>query len=97
MRLFATLFLMGYIGSLNAEPKFQANVEGVRIVLHSDKCELTAQITNLPFKAEWFQDGKVLQGCWKPPHPEVGTVDFYFADKTSFGMPAQIFKKVVGV
>jgi len=85
-----------YTASSQAEAVFQANVEGVRIVLHKDKCALTDQITNLPFKAEWHENGKVLQGCWKPPHPEVGTVDLYFADKTSFGMPAGLFKKLIG-
>jgi hypothetical protein len=83
------------LGTANAEPKFQAQLEGIRVLLHSDKCELK-EITNLPFKAEWVEKGQVLQGCWKP-NGEVGTVDFYFSDKTAFSMPAQMFRKVTGV
>jgi hypothetical protein len=96
MRLLIAVALVCFAGSLHAEPKFQANVQGIQILLHSDKCELTGQITNLPFKAQWSEKGKTLEGCWKPNN-EVGSVDFYFSDKTSFSMPMQMFQKVTGV
>jgi hypothetical protein len=96
MRLLIAVPLIAFTVSLGAEPKYQAQLEGIKVLLHSDKCELTKEITNLPFKAEWSEKGQVLQGCWKP-NGEVGTVDFYFQDKTAFSMPAQMFRKVTGV
>jgi hypothetical protein len=85
-----------FTGSLNAEAKFSATADGARVVLFDDKCALP-EVSNLPFKAEWTENGKTTQGCWSPPHPQVGVVLAYFTDKTVVGLPAQMFKKVVGV
>lgn len=85
-----------YVTTANAEPVFSASVDGAKVVLHSEKCAL-AEITNLPFRAQWIEGNKVYEGCWTPPHPQVGVVVAYFADKTAIGVPAQMFRKVVGV
>jgi hypothetical protein len=95
MRLLIVCIATLYTGSLNAEPKYQFTEGAVMVLLDSDKCSLDA-ISNLPFKAQWIENGKTLEGCWKP-NPQVGAIDFYFSDKTSFSMPAQLFRKVVGV
>jgi hypothetical protein len=94
MRLIATLFLMGYIGSLNAAPIMQANVEGVRILLYSDPCLMKDKVSNLPYRATWTENGKTFEGCWAGNQ---GQVVGYFSDMSVALMPAQIFSKVTGV
>jgi hypothetical protein len=66
MRLLIVCIATLYTGSLNAEPKFSANVDSGKVVLHDDKCTLT-EVTNLPFRAQWVEGNKVFEGCWTPP------------------------------
>jgi hypothetical protein len=46
-----------------AEPRYSAEVEGVKITLHDDKCALPA-VANLARKATWEERGKTFDGCW---------------------------------
>jgi hypothetical protein len=77
----------------HAEARFAADADNGKVVLFDDKCQLS-EVTNLPFKAQWTENGKTTEGCWSPPHPQVGVILAYFADKTVVGLPAQIFKRL---
>ena len=85
-----------YAGKARAEAKYHAPADNGRVILFDDKCALP-EVSNLPFKAEWHENGKVFQDCWSPPHPAVGVVMAYFTDKTVVGLPAQMFKKLTSV
>ena len=76
-----------------AAPQFEASGEGVKVVVHSEKCALK-EISNLPYRATWTEKGKTTEGC-AGPHP-IGVVLFYFADKTIVVVPMQEFVKVTG-
>jgi len=80
-----------HAGQVRAAAKFYAEADGARVVLHDDKCQLP-EVSNLPFRAEWTEKGTTYEGCWSPPHPNVGVVMAYFTDKTVVGLPAQMFK-----
>ena len=79
-----------------SEPVMQTSEGGVTLQLWTDACELQKDIQNLPYKATWHENGKVIKGCWGA-RPDVGVVVFYFADKTVGMAPIQAFTKVVGV
>ena len=80
----------------HAEPVMQTSEGGVTVQLWTDACALQKQISNLPYKATWHENGKVIEGCWGA-RPDAGVVIFYFADKTVGMAPIQAFVKVVGV
>lgn len=78
-----------------AEPVYQATApDGVRVTLHDDKCALP-EITNLPRRATWIEQGKAFEGCWGA-RPDQGIVLAYFADKTVVSIPVQAFSRVTG-
>jgi|SRR6185503_2567929 len=81
MRLVAALLLFVCL-SAHAEPLFQTEGNGIRIVLYSDDCKLKDQITNLPRRAVWTEGGKDTEGCWAP-NQQLGVVVMWFADKTT--------------
>lgn len=84
-----------YAVKAKADPVFQATAqEGVRVVLHNDKCTLDA-VTNLPYKATWEEKGKTFQGCWGP-RPDMGVVVAYFDDRTAVAIPLQAFSRLQG-
>ena len=78
-----------------SEPQFQAQVQtGQIITLFDEKCSLT-EITNLPFRLTWTDQGKVTEGCFGVRD---GMVVMYFsADKTVGLAPTEVFRKVLGV
>jgi hypothetical protein len=83
---------------VQSEPVYEAREEGsgVRVVLHDTPCELS-EVSNLPRKVEWHENGKVIQGCWGQ-RPDIGIVLMYFgADKTVGLAPMQAFRRVTGV
>jgi len=55
-----------HAGKVHAAAKFYAEADGGRVVLFDDKCRLP-EVSNLPFKAEWTENGKTFEGCWSPP------------------------------
>lgn len=85
--LFVTSFAFGQT--------FQAEGDGVRVVVYAgEPCSLTS-ISNLPYKATWTENGKTVEGC-AGIHP-MGVVLFYFgADKTVVMIPRNQFVRVVG-
>lgn len=87
------LFCVSY--NVYAEPVMEASEDGVRIVLHNDKCALK-EIANLPYKAVWHEKGQEVEGCWGG-RPDAGAVIFYFADKTVALAPIQKFKRVIAI
>jgi hypothetical protein len=76
-----------------AEAVFQGQGQGVTITVYNEPCKLT-DVTNLPYRATWEENGKVTEGCIAP-RPDAGVVVGYFADKTVALMPLQMFKKLV--
>jgi hypothetical protein len=91
----AFLAFIAFATKAYAEPIYQANAENVNVVLFNDPCELTNHITNLKYKAEWHEGGKVIKGCWGP-RPDYGLVQFYFEDKTTGLIPLQELAPVRG-
>lgn len=88
------LFFVSY--EVYAEPVLEATEGGVRVVLHTDKCALN-EVSNLPFKAVWHENGKQVEGCWAP-HPPLGIVAMFFAADKSVGIaPMSAFRKVVSI
>jgi hypothetical protein len=89
------MLVLGAISpNLGAEPRFSAEVEGVKITLHDDKCALPA-VANLGRKATWDEKGKTFEGCWGG-HPQFPVLMFYFADRTVVIVPVEMFKKLTG-
>jgi hypothetical protein len=78
------------------QPMFEASGDGVRVVLHNAPCRLSAEVTNLPLRAVWHQNGKETEGCFMV-RPDAGAVVFYFSDKTVGIAPMADFKKVIAI
>ena len=77
-------------------PAFETSQEGVRIVLHDDKCTLK-EVANLPRKVVWHENGREIEGCWGA-RPDAGIVLMYFsADKTVGIATMSAFRKVVAI
>ena len=91
-----TLIALGIAATkdAHADPRFQVVADGARVVLHDDKCAVSA-VTNRPYKATWEEKGQVFQGCWGA-RPDAGVVMFYFDDKTVGIIPMQELTPVVG-
>jgi hypothetical protein len=79
----------------HADPRFQVEADGAKVVLYDDKCAVAA-VANLPYKATWEEKGKVFQGCWGA-RPDAGVVMFYFDDKSVGLIPISGLTPVVGV
>jgi hypothetical protein len=75
------------------EAVFETTADGIRLVLHKDQCALK-EVTNLPFKAVWHENGKEVEGCWAP-RPDAGIAVFYFADKTVGVAPLSSFRRLI--
>lgn len=82
-----------YATSVHADVVAVANIEGVKITLLNDKCDLK-EVSNLPYKATWIEDGRTYKGCWAANQGFV--VGFFVDDKSVAVMPMRIFTKVTG-
>ena len=92
--LAAILFLLPL--PAHSGPAFETSQEGVRIVLHDDKCTLK-EVANLPRKVVWHENGREIEGCWGA-RPDAGIVLMYFsADKTVGIATMSAFRKVVAI
>jgi hypothetical protein len=89
------IVLVSLATNAHAGPRFQVVADGAKVVLHDDKCAVSA-VANLPYKATWEEKGKVFQGCWGA-RPEAGIVMFYFDDKSVGIIPIAELTAVVGV
>ena len=78
-----------------AQPIARFEGSGVVLTLYDEDCALKDQITNLPKRAVWTQDGKDIEGCFGV-NASIGMVNLYFADKTATALPAQMFVRVTG-
>lgn len=78
----------------HAGPVYQADVEGVKIVLTDEPCQIPA-ISNLQRRATWTEKGKTTEGCFGG-HQQFPIVMLYFADKTVVVVPVQMFTQVRG-
>jgi len=91
--LFGLLLLVHFTNAY-AEPIYEASVQGIRIVVYKEKCKLEA-ITNLPWRAVWFQNGQETEGCIGAKD-DLGVVVGYFADKTIVVLPTDLFRRLTG-
>ena len=82
-----------YATSVQADVIAVANIEGVKISLLNDKCDLK-EVSNLPYKATWVEDGRTYKGCWAANQGFV--VGFFVDDKSVAVMPMRIFQKMTG-
>ncbi len=88
------IFLFCWPSIVLSEPLFQTQSETVKLTLHSEACTIK-EVTNLPRRATWEEDGKVIEGCWQVFGNVIG---FYFLDDKTVGVaPIGAFKRVTGV
>lgn len=94
--IFAAALLAVILAPLmvNAEPVYQLSQGGVVITLHSEGCALK-EVSNLPHRATWTENGKVYEGCFGV-QPAMQAVMMYFTDRSVAVAPASIFQKVTG-
>jgi hypothetical protein len=85
-------FALLWAAKVFAEPMAAVEQEGIRVVVYTEDCQLP-EVKNLPKRATWTEKGKTIEGC-AGLMPQMGMVLFYFADKTVFPMPAQMFQPV---
>lgn len=78
---------------LYAQPVAVFSGGGVSITLHDDECRLKSEITNLPRRAVWVENGVSVEGCFGLIE-QVRVFSFYFADKTATALPTQIFTRI---
>lgn len=88
-------FFFKKVSEVRAEPIFRSAAGNVIVTLFDEKCQLS-EISNLPRRAVWNENGKDVEGCWGLSQV-TGAVIFYFSDKTVFDMPRQVFGRVSGV
>lgn len=92
--ILSVLVLSTFVPNLRAEPMYSTEADGATVTLHSEPCQLTNVVTNLPRRATWSEKGKVFEGCWAA-RPDAGLVVLYFSgDKTVGIAPMQAFQRV---
>lgn len=89
--LFLLLLLLAASYALG-EPVYEAKDDKVRVVIYTEACELK-EVTNLPRRATWTENGKVTEGCFGSMP---GLALFYWSDKTVVVIPQEMFTRVVG-
>lgn len=97
LKVLAVILFFAGVGAVfkaHAEAVFAGEGQGVKIVVYDEPCKLT-EVSNLPYRATWEENGKVTEGCIAP-RPDAGVAVGYFADKTVALMPLQMFKRLVG-
>jgi hypothetical protein len=78
------------------EPVLEASEDGVRVVLHTDKCALK-EVSNAPYRAVWHENGKTVEGCYFV-RPDYGVVILYFAADRTLGIaPIRAFRRVTSI
>lgn len=92
--VFLVLLAATWPTGANAAPMFQAQAEGVKIVIYDEPCKLDA-VSNLKHRATWHEKGKVYEGC-AGAHPAFPIIMGYFADKTVVALPVEMFTRVSG-
>lgn len=97
--IYRPLFWLGLLvaglfwaNNLFAEPILRGESNGVVITIYDEKCT-HPEVTNLPYRATWAQDGKVFDGC-VGAFTGFGVAAFWFDDKTVSVVPLQLFKKL---
>jgi hypothetical protein len=91
--LLAVLFALMWASFAQAKPTHIAQEGQITVILHDDKCALSA--VSLPLRATWKEGDKHFEGC-VGQHPS-GVLIFYFADKSIVLMLPGLFQKVTGV
>jgi hypothetical protein len=91
------IYLMCWPAAVLADPIFQTSPEaGVKVVLYTEPCKLSSQVTNLPYRATWEENGKVDEGCFGVDDAR-SLVRLYFADKTVVAAYKQEFVRITGI
>jgi hypothetical protein len=88
------VFTVAWATEAYAGPLFQAEAEGVKIVVYDEPCKL-AVVTNLKYRATWQEKGKTYEGC-VGGHPHFPVIMGYFADRTVVVLPTEMFVRVTG-
>ncbi len=81
---------------VHAEPRYSFSSGTLSITLTDELCTLKGEISNLPRRSVWKQDGVETEGCWGYSE-QFGLILLYFKDKTATALPAPLFSKVNGV
>lgn len=91
-KLLLSLLLLPITGSAAT---YQAEGDGVKVIVYGDeKCKMP-EVSNLPWRATWTEKGKTFEGC-AAVDPRVGLVVFYWSDKTVVVIPSTNFVRVDG-
>jgi hypothetical protein len=89
---FAIAFIF-HAGRASAAPTFGVQDGKITITLFDEPCELKDQVSNLPMKATWVEDGKTYKGCWAA-RPDVEAIIAFFDDKTIALIPFGALKRL---
>lgn len=84
--------LLGVCALAYGEPTHKASGAGVEVVVYSESCTLK-EVTNLPKRATWTENGKTVEGCGGVTQ---GLAVFYWLDRTVTVTPASVFVRVIG-
>ncbi len=69
-----------------------AQDSGAIVTFYTENCTLK-EVTNLPSRAVWTENGKEIEGCYTV-RPDAGLIVFYFADRTVGIVPLQALRRV---
>lgn len=95
LRILFWFVVLLFVASFAFGQTFQAEGDGVRVVVYANEACSIPAVSNLPYKATWTENGKTVEGC-AGIHP-MGVVLLYFgADKTVVMIPRQQFVRVTG-
>lgn len=92
----AAVYFLTYGHNAHADPRYQASVQGVVITLHSEKCAI-AEVSNLPYRATWMENGKTYEGCFGVVWPLEMVMFYFLGDRTVAVVPTAMFRAVQGV
>ena len=81
--------------TVRAEAVASAQAPGITVLFYNEPCALK-QVTNLPLRATWRQNGKVVEGCFGA-FLEAGAVGAFFNDGTVVVIPASCIGRVQAI
>jgi len=84
-----------YSAKVKADPLFEGEGQGVKIVLYNEPCKLDA-VSNLPYRLTWEEKGQISEGCFAPRKDVDAIVAYFASDKSVALIPVSIFHKVIG-
>jgi hypothetical protein len=85
-----TLAVLMLLSAAPVFAQYQAEGEGVKVTVYKEPCALK-EVTNLPQRATWTENGKIVEGCAGIMR---GIVLCYWLDRTVTAIPTSVFVRV---